>query len=261
MWTECQSGYFEVAAPSEVSDRICTPCPDGTWRAAAPEGEVARMLGCQRWVTCPEGTVSAETESRTADRTCVSITTSSPKRTTRARTTLAAEQPTTSTTALDLGASNAMASTGNEELLVYGVMGGIGFLFLVILVMTISGKGCGHHKRQSSQTGSNNKSAHHHGEARGNLDSNLEPEEFEEFDQVAPVVAASYGGGGGGAGASHTGHTGSLAKSVQEQKKVKGKQKKLANGPIPLPASAWENGVAKGVNLWALEHGVETSQL
>ena len=262
VWTECQSGYFEVAAPSEVSDRICTPCPDGTWRAAASEGEVTSMLGCQRWVTCPEGTVSAETESRTADRTCVSITTSSPKRTTRARTTLAAEQPTTSTTALDLGASNAMASAGNEEVLVYGVMGGIGFLFLVILVMTISGKGCGHHKRQSSQTDINKKSAHHHEEARRNLDSNLEPEEFEEFDQVAPVVSVPYGDGGGGAGASHAGHAGPLTKGVQEQKKVKGKQKKLfANGPIPLPASAWENGVAKGVNLWALEHGVETSQL
>ena len=288
-WKVCQSGYFEVTAPSEVSDRACTPCPHGTWRISASEVESGSTVGCQRWSACPDGTQSAGTESRTADRTCVQTTTSTTvAKLTTQRTSMPAASGgkpiATTANPADLEASNTMVSSGMEEVVVYAVIGVIGLLFIIILAMTISGNGCGKRPTPTKQPHGGEAAYHvESGQHRGKHEPLEESEPVQQITQVLAAPVSSTGSGvgvGGGSSGAHTPHlhvgvvdadvsngNGLIAK---KQKNVGGKEgitnKKKKKGhagarATPLQATAWAGGSAEGGSLWALEHGVETSEL
>ena len=64
-WTECgPSGYVE-AEGTDVADRVCAPCPTGTYSDEANAAE------CTPWTTCGLGELEDSPGTLTTDRTCI----------------------------------------------------------------------------------------------------------------------------------------------------------------------------------------------
>eukprot|EP00043_Microstomoeca_roanoka_P015401 m.154233 g.154233 ORF g.154233 m.154233 type:complete len:1890 (-) comp16251_c2_seq2:273-5942(-) len=67
--TTCMVGEEEFAAPTTTSDRVCVPCPLGTFKSSPGEGRQ-----CQPWLECQASTQFEETPpSRTTDRICADL--------------------------------------------------------------------------------------------------------------------------------------------------------------------------------------------
>lgn len=46
---ECSAGTYETTAPAADSNRVCTPCPDGTYQSQSGQ------TSCKLAITCPAG--------------------------------------------------------------------------------------------------------------------------------------------------------------------------------------------------------------
>lgn len=65
-WTPvCDDGYFEAAPPTEINDRVCLPCPQGSFRR-----NENNKPNCQSWTPCLSGFTTQTQPTPTSDRIC-----------------------------------------------------------------------------------------------------------------------------------------------------------------------------------------------
>ena len=62
-------GTFKASDPNTISDRLCIPCPTGTYRSDAMV--LGAQPGCMRHTACARGMAESAPGTRATDRACV----------------------------------------------------------------------------------------------------------------------------------------------------------------------------------------------